>query len=149
MVTNQFEMVMEYGIIKALHNINGPVTNRVSITDRNAFWGHFSLKSLAKDVFTLKSDCTRQLLFLNTAWRITQTVQFVFDSIFCERSLIFCRWNYFLNFGVALFILEKYPGRVCRVKGNGWCSGQYRGYYYRCTNRRSTVGTIYINRSSG
>ena len=41
------------------------------------------------------------------------------------------------------------PGRVCRAKGNGWFSGQYRWYYYRCTNCRPTVGTICINRSLG
>ena len=34
-----------------------------------------------------------------------------------------------------------YPGRVCRVKGNGGWSGQYRWYYYRCTNRRPIGGT--------
>ena len=31
---------------------SGPITDDVPITDRNAFWGHFSLKTLAKDVFT-------------------------------------------------------------------------------------------------
>ena len=35
------------------------------------------------------------------------------------------------------------PGRVCRVKRIGWWSGQCRWYYYQCTNRRPTLGTIY------
>ena len=32
-----------------------------------------------------------------------------------------------------------FPGRFCRVKGNGWWLGQYRWYYYQCTNRRPIV----------
>ena len=59
---------MVYGLetIKSLHKVNGPITNRdlirpgptnnrVPITDRNAFWGHFSLRSPAKNVDTWKS----------------------------------------------------------------------------------------------
>ena len=41
-------------------------------------------------------------------------------------------------------VFKQFPGRVCRVKGNGRWSGQYRWYYYRRTNLRPTVGTIYI-----
>ena len=35
---------------------DAPIANYVPITDRNAFWGNFSLKSFAKDVFTSKID---------------------------------------------------------------------------------------------
>ena len=64
-------------------------------------------------------------------------------------SAVEYNWANFRNLSMKLSgNISEIPGRVCRVKGNGWWSGQYRWYYYRCTNRRLTVGTIYINRSS-
>ena len=47
-VTGHFKTVMVHGFrkIKALHKVNGP------ITDRSAFREHFLLKSIGKDVFT-------------------------------------------------------------------------------------------------
>ena len=43
-----------YGLrtIMVLHKVNGPITDHVLITDRNVFWGYFSLKSLAEVLFT-------------------------------------------------------------------------------------------------
>ena len=47
------------------------------------------------------------------------------------REMRYCmRW---IHVCVRVFVP---PVRVCRVKGNCWWSGQYRWYYYRCTNRR-------------
>ena len=57
-------------------NRDGPITGHVPITDRNAFWGHFSLKSLVKYVFTsiilitvkLSQYCSWNLLYMWSIW---------------------------------------------------------------------------------
>ena len=111
----------------------------------------------------LSPVCTILKYLLRIQW------QTIFQNTFNDLFIIFngplhLLWFFHLKHTIGFPITENLPenqlvflgdmkisipGRVCRVKGMGWWSGQYRWYYYRCTNRRPTVGTIYINRSSG
>ena len=67
-------------------------------------------------------------------------------KIVCHAQIFGC---HIILFEVDLlnYFIAAIPGRIFRVKGNGWWSGQYRWYYYRCANYRPIVGIICLYRA--